>query len=176
MVERMQRARLQMTQEFHQQRKLKRTHTEESECSIISNLKKFRVTLDQFDVSPDGTRTQRLEPVRYRFDLFLSNAHCLEGCENCLWTACDEIMVPCAPPPYVLLRGWDGTTGATSTEVECTGGRKTVTLQVGHKVSSYDWRVHRLPREREAGFPRFRLRVAPVDEDLAAAHPDRVKP
>ena len=160
---------LQMTQEFHQ-----RTPTE----NTISNLKRFRVFLDQFDVSPDGTKTQLHEPVRYRFDLFFSNAHCLEGCKACLegcclegCKACNESMIPCTPPPCVLLRGWDGTTGATGTEVECKGNRKTVTLQVGHTVSSYEWRAHRLPREKKAVFPRFRLRVAPVDEALAATHP-----
>ena len=158
-----------MTQEFHQ-----RTPTE----NTISNLKRFRVFLDQFDVSPDGTKTQLHEPVRYRFDLFFSNAHCLEGCKACLegcclegCKACNESMIPCTPPPCVLLRGWDGTTGATGTEVECKGNRKTVTLQVGHTVSSYEWRAHRLPREKKAVFPRFRLRVAPVDEALAATHP-----
>jgi hypothetical protein len=160
---------LQMTQEFHQ-----RTPTE----NTISNLKRFRVSLDQFDVSPDGTKTQLHEPVRYRFDLFFSNAHCLEGCKACLegcclegCKPCNESMIPCTPPPCVLLRGWDGTTGATGTEVECKGNIKTVTLQVGHTVSSYEWRAHRLPREKKAVFPRFRLRVAPVDEALAATHP-----
>jgi hypothetical protein len=160
---------LQMTQEFHQ-----RTPTE----NTISNLKRFRVFLEQFDVSPDGTKTQLHEPVRYRFDLFFSNAHCLEGCKACLegcclegCKACNESMIPCTPPPCVLLRGWDGTTGPTGTEVECKGNRKTVTLQVGHTVSSYEWRAHRLPREKKAVFPRFRLRVAPVDEVLAATHP-----
>ena len=158
-----------MTQEFHQ-----RTPTE----NTISNLKRFRVSLDQFDVSPDGTKTQLHEPVRYRFDLFFSNAHCLEGCKACLegcclegCKPCNESMIPCTPPPCVLLRGWDGTTGATGTEVECKGNGKTVTLQVGHTVSSYEWRAHRLPREKKAVFPRFRLRVAPVDEALAATHP-----
>ena len=66
---------LQMTQEFHQ-----RTQTE----NTISNLQRFRVSLDQFDISPDGTKTQLHEPVRYRFDLVFSNAHGLEGCKACL--------------------------------------------------------------------------------------------
>jgi len=125
-----------------------RTSTE----NVISNLKHFRVTLRQFRLAPDGRMQPAFDRMYYRLELL-----CKEN------VPVDTIMHAQSHPPLVLLGG--------ETTVCLTHGEHEVTLKVGRSVTSYIYRSHKLRDEREAT---FRLRVQPLDPDVAAANPQLI--
>ena len=132
---------LEVRQEFSQ-----RTRTE----NIVSNLKHFRVMLSQFRVGPDGTKYAAFDPMRYRIELLCKNN-----------VPVDTVRLYQSCPPLLLLAG--------DTELDLGNrGTQEATLKVGRSVTSYIYRTHKLPGEREAA---FRLRVAPIDDAFKVANP-----
>jgi len=132
---------LEVRQEFSQ-----RTRTE----NIVSNLKHFRVMLSQFRVGPDGTKYAAFDPMRYRIELLCKND-----------VPVDTVRLHQSCPPLLLLAG--------DTELDLGNrGTQEATLKVGRSVTSYIYRTHKLPGEREAA---FRLRVAPIDDAFKVANP-----